>query len=423
MLLSQGREALRPSLWKSLAALYGVQIANYLVPLLALPYLARILSPAGFGSLAFVQGLAQHLVVLVEYGFNLSGTREIARARRDRETLARILTEVTGAKVALAAFVPLIAVPIFFLVPRAREDPLLFFSGMLWAVGAGLSPVWFFQGQERMRFVALLEVGSKIATLCLLFVSVRSPKDAWLFLLLQGIASTVASGTALVVAFHEVGIRRPTVRGIALTLRSSFGLFFSRAVVSLYTSGNIFLLGLLVPADQVAYYAAADRFVKALTSLADPAGRALLPRMSSLLSNAPGEASRLFKRVLWVAGGAGVCGVFLVQFSAPVVVQFLFGAQYQQTISLLRLLVFILPLIAVSHVLGIQWMLPLGLDRSFNRITLSASALNLVLIALLVPRYGALGMASSAVLTEMYVTAGMAIYLGLRGLLQVGGRG
>jgi len=44
---------------QNLLALYGVQFANYLLPLLTLPYLARVLGPSGFGVLAVGQSLAQ----------------------------------------------------------------------------------------------------------------------------------------------------------------------------------------------------------------------------------------------------------------------------------------------------------------------------------------------------------------------------
>lgn len=56
---------------QNLLALYGVQFANYLLPLITLPYLTRVLGPESWGSLVVVQSFAQYLSLLVEYGFNL----------------------------------------------------------------------------------------------------------------------------------------------------------------------------------------------------------------------------------------------------------------------------------------------------------------------------------------------------------------
>jgi len=43
-------------------SLYAVQGLNYLVPLLLLPYLLRVLSPEGYGSIAFAQSLVGYAI-------------------------------------------------------------------------------------------------------------------------------------------------------------------------------------------------------------------------------------------------------------------------------------------------------------------------------------------------------------------------
>src|SRR5512134_3862244 len=83
-------------------SLYGVQAAEMLLPLIAVPYLARVLRPEGWGLVVFAQSFAGWLSLLLEYGFNLSATREIARHRDRPAELTRIISGVTGAVVLLA---------------------------------------------------------------------------------------------------------------------------------------------------------------------------------------------------------------------------------------------------------------------------------------------------------------------------------
>jgi PST family polysaccharide transporter len=72
----------------------------------------------------------------------------------------------------------------------------------------------------------------------------------------------------------------------------------------------------------------------------------------------------------------------------------------------------LVPLIAVNTALGMQWMLPLGLDRAFNTITLLAGLINVGLAAALASSCAALGMAWAVVSAEIFVAG--SLYLVLR---------
>src|SRR5678809_1376177 len=78
--------------------LYAVQITGYLIPLITLPYLARILAPDKFGVVAFAQNVVWYFVILTDYGFNVTATREIAIHREDSERVSRIFSTVLTAK-------------------------------------------------------------------------------------------------------------------------------------------------------------------------------------------------------------------------------------------------------------------------------------------------------------------------------------
>jgi polysaccharide transporter, PST family len=82
----------------------------------------------------------------------------------------------------------------------------------------------------------------------------------------------------------------------------------------------------------------------------------------------------------------------------------------------LRVLAVLVPLVAIGNVLGIQWMLPLGMDRAFNTIVLLAGVINLSLALLLAPLYTDMGMAWAVVIAEAFVSATMYVVLRSRKL-------
>ena len=58
------------------AVLYVAHALALLVPLATIPYLARVLGPHAWGLVVFSQSLGAWLALVIEYGFDLSGTRD-----------------------------------------------------------------------------------------------------------------------------------------------------------------------------------------------------------------------------------------------------------------------------------------------------------------------------------------------------------
>jgi PST family polysaccharide transporter len=415
-LLSRLRGLLRRRLVQNILSLYGVQIASYAVPLVTIPYLTRVLEPAGWGLYAFAQSFGGILTIFGEYGFSLSGTREIAREQDSRDRQGEILAGVLGAKFLLAMLAILVALAVEMLVSTFRAHPGLLWAAMFWSVGQSFSMMWFFQGLERMRLVAALDVSARALATVGIFVFVRSPQGAWVALALQGAAAMLSVSTALAIAYRGVPFRLPTWRLSWEALRRGWTIFFFRSSVSLYTVGNAFILGMFVSPELVGYYAGAEKIAKAFFGLLGPVSQALYPRLSNLVKHSRAEAARLARLSALVMGGGGLLMGFGVFVFAHPLVRILLGAGLDPAAPVLRVLALLVPLIAVSYVFGIQWMLPLGLDGPYIRIVLAAGLLNVALAAALAPRFAEAGMAWAVVISEAFVTASVYWFLRHRGL-------
>lgn len=403
-------------LWENLASLYSIQLLNYVLPLLTLPYLTRVLGPGPWGVLAFADAFANYISLLIEYGFGLSATREIAQFREDRLARARHVAGVLGAQVMLASG----AAGLAFLVLNvghlfAVYRPLIPYALVL-AVSRSLVPYWYFQGMERMRVVAVLTIAANSIASAATFVFVRSPEDNWLPLALRAGAALLALTAALVLAYRDLPVVMPVWRDSWRVLRQGSSLFFFKSSVSLYTTANVLLLGLISTPAAVAWYAGAEKIARAVVTGLGPITQTFYPRIAHLMAHDRREAMRTGQFSVWLTIGAGTLGGICLFVASPWLVHSLLGRGFDNSIAVLRLFSVLPPVIAGSNVLGIQWMLPLRLDRELTLIVLGAGALNITLALLLAPHYQQMGMAASVVIAEALITASTIVVLRRRKL-------
>jgi PST family polysaccharide transporter len=106
----------------------------------------------------------------------------------------------------------------------------------------------------------------------------------------------------------------------------------------------------------------------------------------------------------------------MIFFGAPLLVHFILGRNFQDTIPALRVFAFWIPLCALTTVATFQLLLPNQLDKQFNIVNFSAVSLNIVAALFLAPRFGAVGIAASSVIGQSYTLVAFAIVLARAGL-------
>lgn len=384
-------------------ALYGVQLCRKALPLIVIPYLTAVLHPAGWGLVAFMQSLAEFLVLAIEFGFSFSGTREIARNQDNPHKCGEVMTGVLSAQAVLAFACTICAAIVASMIPILRAHPLLVAAGLCYAVFQGFAPLWFFQGLERMKLCAGLEISGKVAGCICIFIFIHSPDDAWKVLGFQALAPAITSLLGLALAFRAIPCVRPRFHLLRSAIAEGWPMFLLRGGESMYSVGNSFILGLFVSPAFVGYFAGADKITRAAFGLMIPIRDVLFPRMSNLAARSFEKAQRLARSgmVLMVAGGIALGTVQWI--FAPTIVRILMGPDFAPAVAVLRIESAYPVLVAFACSVGMQWLVPLGYDRLVLRVTLTAGILNIVLATFLAPRLAHVGMAWGVIATEAFV--------------------
>ncbi len=390
--------------------LYGVQITGYILPFVTQPYLARVLGPANIGLIGLGTALTLYFASVVEYGFAVTGPRQIAIAQDTPEEVSRVYSTILACRVMLMGLSAAVLVILVSTVPRYRSQWALYAVCFLQVVGWCLSPNWLLQGLQRMRFVAYADYGAKVVFVLLIFLLVRRRQDYIPAAALQSGGFLVAAAIGLTIVFGLLRVRlvRPTWNGMLGEMRTGWPVFLSMASVTVVASTNIMILGSLASNASVGYMSAAMRLVVAMRALANPISSAIYPHLSKLAARSPLQGLQFMRRVfVWVVLPFSAVSVFLI-FFAPLVVRILYGREFAESGVLLRLMAFT-PCLYAAGMCVSNYMLAFGFEKAWSKIILQMTVLNFVVLGALLL---VMEPARAVALTTVLVDAGsLASYL------------
>jgi PST family polysaccharide transporter len=276
-----------------------------------------------------------------------------------------------------------------------------------------------------MRYISIIVGLSRLLGAIALFVFVHHPTDALLALGIQSIVPMVSGVAGLWIAFRIFHLRfvKPSSADLRSALVEGWHLFISQASVSLYTNTNVFLVGLLVGNLQAGYFSAAEKLIRAAQGLIAPLSQAVFPHVNALATRSRDLAVRFTSRILmWMSTISLLSSFLLLVFARPVAL-LCFGRAAVGSVPIIRWIAFLPFIVAVSNVLGIQTMIPFGLDRQFSRILIVAGLFNITLAIPLIKLFAAQGAGASVLFTEILVTTTIIFVLHRHNIpIYVGGR-
>ena len=139
-------------------ALSILHATNILLPLITFPYLVRVLGIEMFGLIAFSQAFLIYFSLIADYGFNLSGIREVSVNKYKQNKLIQVFNSIMIARLILTVFGFIILTLIVFSFEKFSKDWELYLLSYGVVIGTFLFPSWFFQGIEKMKYITILNV-------------------------------------------------------------------------------------------------------------------------------------------------------------------------------------------------------------------------------------------------------------------------
>ncbi len=343
----------------SLSVLQG---ANYILPLITLPYLVRVLGVEKFGLVMFSQSFVIFFNIFVDFGFNLFAVREISIYRDNKRKLTEIFSSIILIKLILILISLFTLSIIIFTFDRFKNDKILYYSAFLMVIGQALIPIWYFQGLEKMKYITIVNVFSKLLFAIAIFIFVHHQNDYLLVPLLNGlgfIVGGILSLYLLYVKFHQK-FEWQNVNKLLYYFKKSSHFFLSRVANEGSHNYLTFILGIAFDSTIVGYYTMVERLYKAFYLGVQPLIQVIYPYMAK-------EKNVVFFKKIYVLITVpfAIISIILI-VNANLILNIIYGISNDVTYKLF-LILFLSSVIGVTNALiGYPLLGALGLTKEVN---------------------------------------------------------
>ncbi len=304
------------------------------LPLVTLPYLARILSVETYGVVAYTRSLMGYFQLFIDFGFVLSGTKKIVVNKGDKNTVNQIIGSITLARVLLA----LLSVPVLIIISICMP----IYEGYLAYLFISFIPVclsiflfdFVFRGIEKMGVLTMRFFIMKGVAVAMTFIFVHGDED----LLILPLLDVIGSFIAIIFVIYNIkkegySIKCKSIGAAFLELKESSIYFASNFSQTFFSILNTIVIGTFLKASDVAFWSICIQIVTAVQTMYQPITDGIYPRMMAT------KDIKILKKILIVFMpiiGGGCLFTLIVAKYALIIIG---GMKYAGAATVLRLLV------------------------------------------------------------------------------------
>jgi PST family polysaccharide transporter len=358
---------LKNTVGKNVAYLGLVQIANYLFPLITVPHISRAIGVSRYGLVELALISVIYFTALVDYSFDVSGTRKMARVRNRSGQVQLLFNSILFAKLLLFSIAAILFVVSLFIVPVFAAHKGLFAAAFLVNLSYIFYPNWFFQGREQLGVIALANFGIKALFTLLVFVLVRDETDYYWVPLSNSLGYLLVASVVFWHAFKvmpDLRLTFPGWRPIWAVIKDGRDLFLSSVLNKLYALSGMVIAGWFVDPRSLGYFGAANKlYMVMLSMMFYPLHGAVFPHLNAKLRESKQAFAAMFKKLGLLLFGVYGLGLALLYVLTPWIIQLLFGAEFEGSISLFRWLIPALFSGIFIHMFITQGLLTLRFDK------------------------------------------------------------
>lgn len=372
------------------------------MPLITLPYLIKVIGIKNYGAYSIVFAMIQYVILISAYGFGYSTTKQISQNRDNIKLINDIFNATLISRIIIAIIVIL---PMYFVCRLFYpiEYTQMFLWGLGMVIGDVLNPVWLYQGMEKMRFMTIVNLISKVLFTLLIFVIIRKESDYVLVTLLNSLGFIVSGIVSFIFAskIFKMRLYFPDVFHIKSQLRNGWYIFLSTISMNLYRNSNIFILSFFVDEAIVGIYSGAEKVIKASQAVVNPISNALFPYVAKSFTSAStaNKLSMIFRLCKYMT--IFLIGLALGTYIFAPFINSLLLDNVDGAVVLIKIMCPVVLLGGLNYIIGIVGLVNLNAQRSFFIYVTISGIISIIMLLFATPIIGVKAAAYSMSLSEL----------------------
>lgn len=356
-----------------------LQIFTLLFPLITYPYLLRVVGLELYGIVIYAQTIVTYISLIINFGFNITGAKEIASNRDNPALLSEIVSSIYLNKFIIWLVCLIVYVGAISIIPFFKQHFIIYFFSFFLTLNELLFPIWFFQGIEKMKYITYINISVRLFFVLAIFIVVRQQADYVYIPLLNAIGALLGGLTASYVVFKRERIRFSIIEKAKLLyyFKDSLPLFISIISTQLYANINKLIIGSFLGMSEVTIY---DLGEKITTLMKIPIGmisQATFPKISR-------EKSIAFvNKVMYGVVGISVLGYIILFVITKWIIEFFTGNVIDDAITIVRILGISAIISSANYFMGGNRLVPFGHKKTYMKVMVNNCLFFLGIIALL----------------------------------------
>ena len=337
-----------------------LEIIGLLLPLITYPYVIRTVGADNYGVVVFCQAIIAYVVIIINFGYNVSATRKISENRTNVFKIREIYSSIVYQKLLIFAICLVSGLFVLIFLKYDYSVILLGFIGL--CIQEVFFPTWLFQGLERMKFITIITFVAKCSCLILIFLFVHDKKDYACIPVLYSIGGFFTSVLSVIILKKKFDIYFVKVSKYRMKedFLESLPFFTSRLSAIVMERGNVLVIGTFFSYDMVAIYDLCAKIVSILKTPFSLVAQVIYPNV------AKSKNMLLVKKSIKIVllFGAFVC--LFVYLFAPNIILLLSDTSMLGAVSILKIMVLYVPIVGISYLFGASVLVVKGYSREYN---------------------------------------------------------